>query len=90
MTGGKSVFMQSVYSAFRLAKCSKLAMIPLLKANKDERDVIIEILACIGVLAPKSYNRPEAGKHDWTYATYWRGEDGYDRCVVEKYFGKYL
>lgn len=69
---------------------SKLAMIPLLKANKAERDVIIEILACIGVLAPKSYNRPEAGKHDWTYATYWRGEDGYDRCVVEKYFGKYV
>lgn len=69
---------------------SKLAMVPLLKANKDERDVIIEILACIGVLAPKSYDRPEAGKHDWTYATYWRGEDGYDKSVVEKYFGKYL
>lgn len=69
---------------------SKLAEVPLLKANKDERAVIIEILACIGVLAPKSYNRPEAAKHDWTYATYWRGEDGYDREIVEKYFGKYL
>ena len=68
----------------------KLAEVPLLKTNKAERDVIIEILACIGVLAPKSYNRPEKGKHDWTYATYWRGEDGYDREVVEKYFGKYL
>lgn len=69
---------------------SKMAEVLNLKANKAERDVIIEILACIGVLAPKSYNRLEAGKHDWTYATYWRGEDGYDKEVVEKYFGKYL
>lgn len=68
----------------------KMAEISLLKANKAERDVIIEILACIGVLAPKSYNRPEAGKHDWTYATYWRGEDGYDAALVDKYFCKYL
>lgn len=69
---------------------SEDAEISLLKANKAERDVIIEILACIGVLAPKSYDRPEAAKHDWTYATYWRGEDGYDSILVDKYFGKYL
>ncbi len=69
---------------------NKLARIPLLKANKAERDVIIEILGCIGVLAPKSYDRPEAAKHDWTYATYWRGEDGYDSVLADKYFGKYL
>ncbi|OUQ21173.1 hypothetical protein B5E84_04100 [Lachnoclostridium sp. An14] len=68
----------------------KLAMIPLLKSNKDERNIIIEILACIGILVPKSYNRPEAPKHDWTYATYWRGEDGYNTSEVEKYFGEYL
>ena len=67
----------------------KIAEIPLLKANKAERDVIIEILACIGVLAPKSYDRRESGKHDWTYATYWRGEDGYDKALVDKYFRKY-
>lgn len=68
----------------------KLAMIPLLKSNKDERNIIIEILACIGILAPKSYNRPEAPKHDWTYAAYWRGEDGYNKSEVERYFGEYL
>lgn len=50
----------------------------------------IEILAFIGVLTPKSCNRPEPSKHDWTYATYWRGEDGYDKDIVEMYFGKYL
>ena len=68
----------------------KLKGLDILKANKAERDVIIEILACIGILNPKSYDRKEAGKHDWTYATYWRGEDGYDKEVVNKYFGKYL
>ncbi len=69
---------------------NKLAEIPILKSNKNERDVLIEILACIGVLAPKSYDRPEAGKHDWCYAAYWRGEDGYDSSLVDKYFQKYL
>lgn len=68
----------------------KLADVPGLKTNQNERAVLIEILACIGVLAPKAYNRPEAGKHDWTYITQWRGEDGYDKEVVEKYFGEYL
>ena len=69
---------------------NKLAEVSILKANKDERSVIIEILACIGILAPKSYDRGEPSKHDWTYATYWRGADGYDKELVEKYFGKYL
>ena len=69
---------------------NRFAEISALKANKDERSVIIEILACIGVLAPKSYDRGEPSKHDWTCATYWRGEDGYDKELVEKYFGKYL
>ena len=68
----------------------KLKDIPELKSNKAERSVIIEILACIGVLNPMSYNRPIAGKNDWTFVEYWRGEDGYDSAVVEKYFGKYL
>ena len=48
---------------------NRFAEISALKANKDERSVIIEILACIGVLAPKSYDRGEPSKHDWTYAT---------------------
>ena len=68
----------------------KLSEITKLKANKAERAVIIEILACIGVLQPKSFDRKESGKHDWNYATYWRGEDGYDRTLVEQYFGKYF
>ena len=68
----------------------KFKDIPDFRSNNSERSVIIEILACIGILNPKSYNRPEPAKHDWTYATFWRGEDGYDKEIVEKYFGKYL
>ena len=68
----------------------KLEDIPNLKSNKNERAVIIEILACIGVLNPMSYDRVTRGKNDWTFVEYWRGEDKYDTKVVEKYFGKYL
>ena len=68
----------------------KLKDIPNLKSNKNERSTIIEILACIEVLKPMSYDRPVRGKIDWEYATYWRGEDGYNAEMVEKYWGKYL
>lgn len=68
----------------------KLKDISELKSNQNERTVIIEILACIGILKPMSYSRPISGKHDWTFVAYWRGEDGYDSAVLEKYFGKYL
>jgi hypothetical protein len=68
----------------------KLNDVPNLKSNKDERSIIIEILACIEVLKPMSYDRKTASKHDWTYAEFWRGEDGYNTEIVEKYFGKYL
>lgn len=68
----------------------KLKDIPNLKSNKNERGTIVEILACIEVLKPMSYKRPIRGKIDWDYATYWRGEDGYNEEMVEKYWGKYL
>ncbi len=68
----------------------KLKDVPGLKSNQDERLVLIEILACAGVLTPKFYHRPTSGKHDWKFAEYWRGEDGYCTEVIENYFGKYL
>ncbi len=68
----------------------KLKDVPGLKSNKAERATILEILACIGVLQPKSYDRPIAGRNDWTFVEYWRGEDGYDKATVETYFGRYL
>ncbi|MCL2637795.1 MAG: hypothetical protein FWD48_05425 [Oscillospiraceae bacterium] len=61
-----------------------------LKSNKDELSTLIELLACIGVLKPASYNRPEKGKHDWTYATHWRGEDKYDKVVARQLFGEFI
>lgn len=64
--------------------------IPNFKSSKDERGIILEILACIDVLKPNSYNRPTRSKHDWTYVEFWRGEDKYNKTAVEKYFGSYL
>lgn len=68
----------------------KLKDVPGLKTNQAERAVILELLACIGVLRPKSYDRPEKGKHDWHYVTCWRGEDGFDSEAVGRLFGQYL
>lgn len=68
----------------------KLKDIPNFKSNKDERSSLMEILACIEILQPKSYDRPIAGKHDWEFIEFWRGEDGYNKEIVEKYFGRYL
>lgn len=68
----------------------KLLHIPKFKSNKVERNGILEILACINILRAKSHMRAEKGKHEWTFVTFWRGEDGYNKKAVEKYFGKYL
>ncbi len=68
----------------------KIKDVPNLKSSKDERDIILEILACINVLQPASYDRPIRQKHDWTYVTFWRGEDGYNKEAVDTYFGKYI
>lgn len=70
--------------------CDRLKEIPKFKSNKNERSTLIEILACIGVLKPKSYERKIQGKNDWTFVEYWRGEDGYEQEVVDEYFGEYL
>jgi hypothetical protein len=66
----------------RLAEC--------IKSTKDERKILLEIMACIEILKPGSYDRPTKGKHDWVYVEYWRGEDKYNQGAVKKYFGKYL
>jgi hypothetical protein len=68
----------------------RLADVPGLRTTKNEIDRLMEILACIGVLKPASYERPSRGKHDWTYMEFWRGEDKYDKTAVEQYFGEYL
>lgn len=62
----------------------------VIKSTKDERKILIEILACIDILKPASYNRPVRGKSDWVFVEFWRGEDKYNQAAVNKYFGKYL
>lgn len=62
----------------------------VIKSTKEERKILIEILACIGVLKPKSYDRPGKGKHDWVFIEHWRGEDKYNNEALEIHFGKYI
>jgi len=62
----------------------------VIKSSKSEREVLIEILAAMGILKPKSFDRPTTGKNDWGFVEYWRGEDKYDLETVNKYFGNYL
>lgn len=62
----------------------------VLPSNKNERQMLIEILACIGILEAKSKDRPLKGKSDWVYVSYWRGEDKYNKKIVDDYFGNYL
>ncbi|MGL4667902.1 MAG: hypothetical protein ACRCWR_08225 [Saezia sp.] len=61
----------------------------LLKSSKNERQMLIEILACIGILKPLSYNRPTRGKNDWVFVEYWRGEDKYNHEALASCFSNY-
>jgi len=61
-----------------------------LKSNKGELSTLIEILACIGVLKPTDYSRTISNiRHDWKFVEHWRGEDKYNKEVVQNLFGQY-
>ena len=62
----------------------------VVRSSKAERQVLIEILASIGMLKPGSFDRPIKGRNDWEFVGYWRGEDKYCHEVVGEYFGRYL
>lgn len=63
----------------------------VIKSSKNERRVIIDILAHLGVLKPASFERPIHGKSDWSEAAAcWRGQDKFDCEAVSKQFGKWL
>lgn len=62
----------------------------VIKSSKAERQILIEILASLGILKPRCFDRQRQGKNDWVFAEYWRGEDKYCQQTVEHLFGKYL
>jgi hypothetical protein len=62
----------------------------VVKSSKSERQILIEILASIGVLKPGSYDRPVRGRNDWVFVEYWRGEDKYCKQALGEFFDKYL
>lgn len=61
----------------------------VIKASKNERHMLMEILGCAEILQPLDFNRKEPGKHDWTFVLFWRGEDKYNKENCKKYFGEY-
>lgn len=62
----------------------------VVKSTKDERKILIEILACIDILKAGSADRPRKGKNDWKFVEYWRGEDKYNQDALDKYFAAYI
>ncbi|MBW0281463.1 hypothetical protein [Shewanella xiamenensis] len=62
----------------------------VIKSSKAERQILIEILASLGILKSNTVDRQRQGKNDWVFAEYWRGEDKYCQQTVEHLFGKYL
>ena len=59
-------------------------------STKDERDQVIEILAELGILKPKELRPIRGPRNDWSGAEDWRGEDGYEKSVVDLYFGNFI
>lgn len=76
------------------------ALASAIKSNKNERRVLIEILAYCGILQPTSHRGyfsgfppqterplPPVHKIDWTYpVAWWRGSHGVCRAALDHYF----
>jgi hypothetical protein len=72
----------------------------VIKSNKAEREILIQILAYCGILQPKKYpgyfksfpryferTIPPVKKIDWTYPIcWWRGADGVNQDALKYYF----
>jgi hypothetical protein len=75
-------------------------LLVVLKSNKAEREILLEILAYCGILQPKKHSGyyqsfphyfdrviPPVNKIDWTYPIcWWRGQDGVNKDALEYYF----
>ncbi len=68
----------------------KLKEIKEFKSNKDERSILLDVLAMIGILCPKSFDRNYPVWSDWRYFKHWKGGDGYNHKTVDIFFGSYL
>lgn len=72
----------------------------VLKSNKAEREILIQILAYCGILKPGNHSGyfqsfpnyferipPPVNKIDWTYPVcWWRGKDGVNQAALNYYF----
>lgn len=68
--------------------CQKLAGV--FKSNKNERSSLIEVLGWLRILSFVKIRPMRGSKNDWDSVSNWRGEDGIDHDMLNKYFGRYL
>ncbi|MDP4953242.1 MAG: hypothetical protein NWQ53_06325 [Flavobacteriales bacterium] len=61
-----------------------------MQGSKNDRHNLMEILGACEFLLPQSFERPTSGRHDWTFVEYWRGEDKYNKELVEECFGAFM
>jgi len=60
----------------------------VLPSNQAECGILLEILACCGVLEATFANGPGLGvNHDWVFVADWRGEDRYNKNRLAEIFG---
>lgn len=57
---------------------------PILKGNKGEYSVLLEILACSEIIKPKEQNGLGKGRNDWKFVQGWRREDKSNDPVIQK------
>lgn len=58
----------------------------VVESNKAEREMLVEILAAVGVLRPSNRG---LGCGDFFFARAWRGRDGYHSAAVAAHFGRF-
>ena len=56
---------------------------------KGERDIMLEILGCCGILETLDFDRFVPGRSDWVFVVCWRGEDQYNQEKLAHYFSQY-
>lgn len=80
--------LDAVAAAARGETPARLAarLAPVVESNKAEREMLVEILAAVGVLRASN---PDLGCGEFCLAGAWRGRDGFYAAAVTAHFGRF-